>query len=258
VNIKELETHWNEFGNSDPLYAILTEVGKDGNRWDLEEFFALGKKEIEGLLDHVGSLGLHVKPGRALDFGCGVGRLTQALAAHFVEVWGVDIAPSMIDLANRYNRHRDRCSYQLNRKCDLNIFKNNTFDFIYSNITLQHMAPRYSQAYIQEFIRILSPEGLMVFQLPTSTSVHHKIGFRQLVKSLLPNKLLVAYRKMRYGGLKPVMQMYGIDKDVIVKMLEEENGTILHIKQEPTTQEGWLSNLYFVTKVDSSTLGTGS
>ena len=35
----------------------------------------------------------------ALDFGCGIGRLSQALAEHFDQVYGVDISPKMIELA---------------------------------------------------------------------------------------------------------------------------------------------------------------
>lgn len=252
MDLKELQTHWNEFGKIDPLFAILTEAGKEGNKWDLEEFFASGKKEIDNLMEHVGSLGLQVKRGSALDFGCGVGRLSQALASHFIEVSGVDIASSMIDLADKYNHHRDRCTYYLNREGSLKIFKNDSFDFIYSNITLQHMAPRYSQGYIQEFLRILSPDGLLVFQLPAAPPVQHRRDYRRAIKSLVPNWLLDSYRNLRYGGLKPVMQMYGVERDVIVKMLEEDNAVILHVEQEPTLQEGWVSNLYFVTKRDFS------
>ena len=39
--------------------------------------------------------------GTALDFGCGVWRLTQPLADHFKEVCGIDISPNFIELANK-------------------------------------------------------------------------------------------------------------------------------------------------------------
>src|ERR1700682_912533 len=51
---------------------------------------------------------------RHLDFGCGVGRLTQGPASYFASVRGVDIAPSMIELAKRHNRYPDVCHYDLN------------------------------------------------------------------------------------------------------------------------------------------------
>ena len=48
---------------------------------------------IDQLLGWLRELHVQVRPGRALDFGCGVGRLTQALAGKFSECDGVDIAP---------------------------------------------------------------------------------------------------------------------------------------------------------------------
>ena len=251
MDLKELQMHWNEFGRTDPLYAILTYEGKENNRWDGEEFFASGDKEVDELMSYIASLGLKVQPGKALDFGCGVGRLTQALTKHFAEVSGVDIAPSMIELANKYNRHGSRCHYYLNGSSDLRLFSNDTFDFVYSHITLQHMAPRYSQEYIREFLRILSPAGLLAFQLPAAPLQSHKRDFRRPIKSLVPGSLLNHYRKLRYGGLLPVMQMHGVDREVVAKLLEDNQGVVLDIKQEPM-EKGWVSNSYVVRKRDSA------
>ena len=142
MNIKRLRRHWDALGKTDPLWANLTNDDKRGGKWDADEFFLTGEQEIEEVMDFVGSLSVTFPYGRALDFGCGVGRLTQALAARFDEVWGVDIAPSMIEAANRYNRHPGTCHYYLNDRTDLTRFEDGSFDFIYSNIVLQHMRPR--------------------------------------------------------------------------------------------------------------------
>src|SRR4051812_46865197 len=90
--------------------------------------------------------------GRALDFGCGVGRLTQALARHFTHVTGIDISEQMLDLARQYNRHGERVEYALNTRPDLSQWPDHTFDFVYSIITLQHMEPVYARRYIAEFV----------------------------------------------------------------------------------------------------------
>lgn len=65
---------------------------------------------MDALIEYVRSLNIDCPRKHALDFGCGVGRLTQALAAHFDEVTGVDISPSMIKLAKKYSRHGDGCN----------------------------------------------------------------------------------------------------------------------------------------------------
>jgi SAM-dependent methyltransferase len=167
MNLAELQANWDEFGKSDPLWAILTAPDKRGGRWEPDEFFASGQAEIAEVLNHVQSLRFRLKRRRALDFGCGVGRLTRALCGFFKEYDGVDIAPSMIELARQYNRFGARCRYHVNSASDLSLFARDSFDFVYSNIVLQHIRPDYSAAYLREFMRVLVPGGLAVFQLPS-------------------------------------------------------------------------------------------
>jgi 2-polyprenyl-3-methyl-5-hydroxy-6-metoxy-1,4-benzoquinol methylase len=141
MELGELQRDWEEFGRIDPLWAILTDPSKKNNRWDPQEFFATGEAETECLMDRIATLPLSLRRGRALDFGCGVGRLTQALCRHFEQCVGVDIAPSMIELACGYNRFGDRCQYHVNAAADLRLFEDGHFDFVYSNIVLQHIPP---------------------------------------------------------------------------------------------------------------------
>lgn len=248
VNINELQAHWNTFGKTDPLYSILTYKDKEGNKWNVDEFFASGDEEIRHLLAYAHGLGLRIPPNKALDFGCGVGRLTQALCYYFEHVCGVDIAPSMIDLAQEHNRHGENCTYYLNGRDDLELFADDSFSFIYSNITLQHVAPQYSLKYIREFLRILQPNGLLVFQLPESPVVVPEGNLRQVIKTGVPNGFLRIYRKLRYGGIRPIMQMHGVKKELVLTLLKENGGDIVHVKKEPMAESSWSSYIYFVRK----------
>jgi ubiquinone/menaquinone biosynthesis C-methylase UbiE len=144
VNFRDHQRNWNKLGEIDPLWAILSDPRRKGNGWNKDEFFKTGEAEIEWLMDYVGSLPVKMRRGEALDFGCGVGRVTQALCKYFDHCSGVDIAGSMIRLANEYNRHDNRCRYYLNGAEDLRMFSEDRFDLIYSNIVLQHMEPEYS------------------------------------------------------------------------------------------------------------------
>jgi len=167
MDLKELQRHWHAFGQQDPLWAILTDSQKRGGKWDLDEFFKTGRDEIDNVTRYIESLGLPLLRKKALDFGCGVGRLTQALCRGFDECYGVDIAPSMIKLADEYNRHGARCHYIVNATDDLKVFADNTFDLIYTVIVLQHMRPEYSRRYIAELMRVLAPNGVLIFQIPS-------------------------------------------------------------------------------------------
>src|SRR5947209_9360837 len=149
------------------MWSVLTLPDKKHGRWNRADFFRIGQEEIGDVLALLEEKGVRFPRRRALDFGCGVGRLSQALADHFDAVDGVDIAPSMIRLANNDNRHGNRCRYHLNESGDLRAFADASFDFIYSTHVLQHMEPRYARLYVEEFIRVLAPEGVAFFEITT-------------------------------------------------------------------------------------------
>jgi 2-polyprenyl-3-methyl-5-hydroxy-6-metoxy-1,4-benzoquinol methylase len=167
MEIKRLQMTWDQLGQEDPLWAILSDRAKRGNKWHPDEFFKTGEEQVGGILQIIESLGVPLSRDRALDFGCGVGRLSQALCAHFAACSGVDISPSMIQLAGQYNRYGTRCTYHLNGNPDLTLFTDNSFDFILTVQVLQHMKPEYSKSYIKEFLRVLKPGGVLFFQVPS-------------------------------------------------------------------------------------------
>lgn len=166
-SLERLQQTWEELGRADPLWAVLSIPAKSGNRWQLEEFFRTGDVEVDLVMAELEQRSLHPGRRRALDFGCGVGRLSQALCRYFEEVDGVDIAPSMVETATGLNRHGPRCRYHLNMAGDLALFGDGTFDFVYSVIVLQHVEPALSERYMAEFVRVLRPGGVAIFQVPS-------------------------------------------------------------------------------------------
>lgn len=167
VDFVDLQRHWDAFGRTDPFWAILTDPNRRGNRWDPAEFFATGREEMTAHFAHAAHLGVPATRRRGLDFGCGAGRLTQAMAIHVDSVVGVDVAPSMIDLARAHNVHGARCVYEVNDRPDLTRFDDRSFDVIYTGRVLQHMEPRYAEGYVREFVRLLAPGGYLSFDLPS-------------------------------------------------------------------------------------------
>src|SRR5688572_28220560 len=100
-NLEKVRGQWTDLGEADPFWAALTYRAKRGGRWDAEAFLRSGREEIGGAIR---DLNLAVGPTlRALDFGCGPGRLTQALSLHFGEAVGVDISGPMVELAEQLN-----------------------------------------------------------------------------------------------------------------------------------------------------------
>lgn len=162
TTLAQLKDDWETLAERDPLHAILTDTTKTQGRWNLAEFLATGEFEIDTVLRHIESLG-HPPDfrGEALDFGCGVGRLTQSLARRFANCVGVDIASAMVRQAEALNANA-HCRYLLHAGLPLP-FADKRFAFIYSNIVLQHVPRRIAMEYLCEFVRTLAPGGVLVF-----------------------------------------------------------------------------------------------
>ena len=244
MDLQDVQENWNRFGETDPFWAVLAWPGMEEGGWDTDAFFATGQDEIDAVMAYVDSLPVHISHERTLDFGCGVGRLSQALARHFQEVHGVDISERMIELARQFNQHGPRCQYHLNQRDDLSLFEDDFFDFIYSNITLQHMPPRFARAYLQEFLRVLKPGGLLVFQIPSRPH-----GWRRrLLQPLKPTRMWRWYQKIRYGQ-RPVMNMYGIPRPQLQRFLTQQGGEIIDVQPDESADSAWESYRYAVVKV---------
>jgi len=191
-------------------------------------------------MENVERWGVPQRRGRVLDFGCGVGRLTQALGDHFERATGVDISPTMLELARKYNRHGERCEFVWNAEPKLRMFPDCSFDMIYSRITLQHIMPRHVRKYLVEFLRLLAPEGLLLFQLPG--------------RAICPYPGLVGKMRFRLERIRqlaqspPLMYMNGIDCPRVVTLLEKHGGRVIEIESDRHAGPRWESYRYAVTR----------
>lgn len=221
--VREVFEAW---GREDPFYAVLTRKGRRGNRWDPEAFFERGRSEIEGVLADLDAQGLAVGRARALDFGCGVGRLTQALAEHFEEAVGVDIARSMVEQARQLDRHGGRVTYLVNATADLAILDDASFDFVYSNKVLQHIPPRAVEAYVREFFRVLRPGGVAVFQMRSGPRVRPG-SLRERLYTFRRRTLRRLWKRLR--GRAPY-EMHFLARERVEEVVRDAGATLLDVR----------------------------
>lgn len=253
MDMRELQLHWNKFGLEDPMWAILTQENKKGGKWDVGAFFETGKKEIKQLFNLLEKLNVTLPPGKAIDFGCGIGRLTQAMAEYMDEVVGIDIAPSMIDQANILNNHVGKVTYHLNEQNALSNFPSESFSLIYSNITLQHMRPRYARVYIQEFVRLLKKDGVMVFQMPAKRKDLSLSGIIYRFASAIDHDRGAAFlhyiiKKSRLDKSDALMEMYGSSPEHIKSWLIGLPIEIRLIRENKSAGKQWQSFKYVIRK----------
>jgi len=258
-SLRTLQENWEGFAQVDPLAAICADPAKRG-KWTPEEFFATGMQEVSTVLRYVQSLGLSLeKTSRALDFGCGVGRLTAALSAYFDECVGVDISPTMIELATRFHQTNPRCRFLLNQSDNLLQFADGSFGFIYTSIVLQHMKKQFMRSYLVELIRLLKSGGVLVFQIPDRDLTpfvqrcRNFVGFRRKLNWLLRRKTFNSLRmEMHCFPEHQVRQLFsgrGVrieDVRLTNSTAGSFNGNLHFLKNEP--RQGHVSKQYCVVK----------
>jgi SAM-dependent methyltransferase len=208
VSLGQLQDDWTRLGKEDPLWAVYVAPGTRGGKWDVEAFFDLGRREVDGALAALPGLGLAPGRRRALDFGCGVGRLSQALAAHVDEVTGLDIAPSMLEKARELDRSGGRVQFVLNQKPDLSLIPTGSVDIVYSSLVLQHMPPELARGYLGEFVRVLAPGGVAIFQVASRPTR----SVKGLIFRLAPWPLL-RWAQQRLLGYPAPMRMSQMTPD---------------------------------------------
>lgn len=252
MSLDKLRKNWEQFGRDDPYWAILTDPAKRGQKWDIEAFYRSGQREIGHLMHFLENHQISVAKQHALDFGCGAGRLTQALADYFEKVIGIDIAESMIDLGRKRNPRPDRVTYLHNSDPNLNKLASESIDLIYSNITLQHIPPVHIRTYLLEFMRVLRPGGLLVFQLPAAIRTRDKAGKwiwqGWLARWVYRLRLDGLYRHLRYFK-QPIMNMHWLPRSEVEQILTGVGGDILDVRPDQSAGALFESYRYYVRKV---------
>lgn len=239
---------WEDLAQVDPCWAILSDPKKKFGSWDFKEFFRTGEVEFEKVMQHAARLGHPIQRKRALDFGCGLGRVTRAMSAHFDECVGVDISDTMVAKARELNADRDKCKFILLDSDDLGIFPRDSFDLIYSNIVLQHLPTRrLIESTISEFVRVLKPGGLGVFQLLSFVPVKYRLQPTRRLYGLL--RMLGFSHDLLYRSLKltPIRQNYLPERRVL-GLLERLGASSLETQRTTVPNISVRSCVYLFSK----------
>jgi ubiquinone/menaquinone biosynthesis C-methylase UbiE len=247
VSFEQVRRDWTRLGEHDPLWAVYVAADKRGGRWDREQFLATGRRDVEAARRWLAELDLPPRWSRVLDFGCGAGRLSQALAEHADEVTGVDVSPPMLAVARELDPAQ-RCRFVLNETADLARFDDGAFDLVYSELVLQHLPAPVIDGYLAEFVRVLAPGGVAVFQCTTRPLW----TFKGAVWRLAPGRLIrFAQRKLlRYPA---PMRMTTYPQARLRAVVSSAGGAVLATRTVDDRATHWRSTRYVITGTVSAT-----
>jgi len=156
---ERMRREWNERALEDPHYYVAF-----GQReQDEAGFLATAADVLKSLEAELQRFPKHGnrRAWRALEIGCGPGRLMKPLSRNFGEIHGVDVSDEMIRLARERLGQIPHAHVHATHGATLALFADDSFDFVYSYAVFQHIPSRdVVLSYMEETRRVLKPGGI--------------------------------------------------------------------------------------------------
>jgi SAM-dependent methyltransferase len=231
--MSERERHWRDWSDLaqlDPMWAIASTPEKRFGGWDEAAFAESGTRKAAGLLRRLDELGVPERHDSALDFGCGLGRLSLPLATRFAEVVGVDIAPEMVAGARARAAAGGVAGARFAVDGDEPL-EPASFDLVYCGLVLQHQpGARAALRLLDRLAGLVCPGGALVVQVPTWLSPRLRLQPGRRAYTLLrsvgaPARFL--YERLR---LQP-MRMVALPRKRIDASLFDHGLEPLHVDE---------------------------
>jgi SAM-dependent methyltransferase len=136
--IEKMRRDWDRRAVENHRYYIVNSKPD----WSDEEFWKSGETSVsQYVLTDMGNVCQGRRPTdmRVLDFGCGAGRVTRALAKIFGEVHGVDISGEMVGLARQALAGLPNAQIHHSSGEDLDVLGSGVFDFAFAFSVFHHI-----------------------------------------------------------------------------------------------------------------------
>lgn len=164
-----MKAFWDARAREDPYWYVDTRL--EYGSPDEEAFWSGGEAAVQTLLDLAG---VEIEPHhRVVDLGCGIGRLTRALAARAESVVGIDVSGEMLTRARQLNAHLTNVEWVHGDGETLQPVPDGSADVCVSHVVLRHIPdPAISLGYVREIGRVLRPGGFAVLEFSNDPREH--------------------------------------------------------------------------------------
>ena len=232
---ERIQETWGALGDSDPYWSVLSDDSFKGEQFEenLTRFYETGEREIQAIMDAVARLGLNVTPGTCLEYGCGVGRLTKALAQRFEHVHAYDISKSHLARAQEHLRLTGTDNVEFHLVEDPFATYPTGIDYYHSVLVFQHNPPPIIKRLVANALACLKPGGIGVFQLLT-----WRRGYK-----------FVCDDYMASPPEGSVIEMHALPQQVVLDAIDAHGCRLLEVREMvPHLRNRILSNIFFVQK----------
>ena len=206
---RDTDADWRELGATQPYWGVITHPDyrtENLTPANLEAFYASGGEYIGDVVRRLKTITGRKAGGQALDFGCGTGRLAEAMTAYAKHVTGFDISPGMLAEARKRG---GKATY-------VDALPHGPFDWINSFIVFQHIPPERGLALIEDLLARLAPGGLVSLHV----TVWREAQLREHVDRGL-KKLISPWLQRRRMARLPAgtIRMYDYDLSAVIERL---------------------------------------
>lgn len=183
---RAMRDFWDRRAEEDAFYFVDNRLAYGAP--DLDAFWAGGREDLDQILDQ---LGVAVDPeDDVVEIGCGVGRITRALAARAASVRALDVSGRMLDLARDHNPQAANVTWIQGEGTTLSGIASASADACFSHVVFQHIPdPQITLGYVREMGRVLRTGGWAAFQISNSPAIHRRRPWRERARSL-PRRIL--------------------------------------------------------------------
>jgi len=202
---RSMRSFWDERAEEDPFYFV--DNRQRYGEPEMERFWGGGREAVANML---GLLGVSLKPTDVVvDIGCGVGRMTRALAERAGTVKGVDVSERMLEVARRENAHLENVEWVLGNGTTLAPIRSESVDCVFELVVFHHIPdPEITLGYIREIGRLLRPGGFAALQVSNDPAAHRPPSLRDRLRAL-PRRL----RRSPGGQNDPAWRGSAVDLD---------------------------------------------
>jgi SAM-dependent methyltransferase len=223
--VRKTASYWSKIGVNAPHWSVLTyeQYTPENIAKNVEEFYNSGIGDLYLVRDLLQRMDRDPNDFRCiLEFGCGVGRATAALASGFDKVIALDISLPHIKVATERVATTGASNVRFVQVTPDNLMPANGYDLWYSRLVLQHNPPPVTLYILKKAFTRLPSSGVAIVHVRT-----HWDGYRFIVSEYLAQ------------NPSSNMEMHATPQNSILELAYQCNCRLIELHEEP----GHLDNI---------------